>query len=275
MISILILTKNEEQNLPSCLRSVPWCDDVVVFDSFSEDGTVELAKAAGARVVQRPFDNYAAHRGAALSGLEYRYPWVLMLDADECVSPELAAEIRTFAVEAPQDITLGRMRRKDMLMGRWLRRSSGYPTWFGRLVRPGQVRVEREINEEYHTEGRIHHFQEHLVHFPFNKGMDYWLDRHNRYSTMEARTLQEERHAPISWPGLFSRDPVARRKHLKQLAYRMPGRPFLVFCYLYFLRLGLLDGRAGLTFCALRGIYEHMIDVKCRELWRRKQALPV
>ena len=105
--------------------------------------------------------------------------------------------------------------------------------------------------------------------------MDYWLERHNRYSTMEARTLQSERERPLSWSGLVSRDRVARRKNLKQLAYRLPGRPLLVFCYLYVLRLGLLDGRAGLTYCALRSFYEHMIDVKCRELWRRNQALPV
>jgi hypothetical protein len=111
------------------------------------------------------------------------------------------------------------------------------------------VRVEREINEEYHTDGEIGHLQEHLTHYPFNKGISYWFERHNRYSTMEVEALVQEVSASFCVSELFSRDPVVRRKALKQLAYRLPGRPFIVFAYLYFARLGFLDGRAGLTYC--------------------------
>jgi len=273
MISVLILTLNEEANLPACLESVRYSDDLVVFDSFSSDHTVEIAKAAGARVIQRTFDNYAAQRNAALTEVTYRHPWVLMLDSDECLSPSLRAEIEQVLSRPDEKITLYRMRRKDMFLGRWLRRSSGYPTWFGRLVRLGHVWVEREVNEEYHTDGQVGFLRKHLIHHPFNKGASYWFERHNRYSSFEALALIQESKAGLGCSELFSKDPVLRRKALKRLAYRLPGRSLIAFSYLYFFRLGFLDGKAGLFFCALRCFYEYMIDVKVAELRRREQGL--
>lgn len=265
-VSVLILTLNEEKNLPACLQSVSWCDDVVVFDSLSTDRTVAIATQAGARVIERHFDNYAAQRNAAIHTVQYKHSWVLMIDADECVSPALKEEIETVLANEPDAITLFRIRRKDMFLGRWLRRSSGYPTWFGRLFRVGRVWVKRQINEEYHTDGDIGYLNEHLIHCPFNKGLDYWFERHNRYSSMEATSLAQEMTKRPSVRGFFSRDPVIRRRCLKQWAYRLPGRPFLVFCYLYFVRRGFLDGRAGLAYCRLRRIYESMIDIKLQVL---------
>ncbi len=275
MISVLILTLNEEVNLPGCLESVQWSDDVVVFDSFSDDRTIEIAEQAGARVFQRRFDNYANQRNAAFTDVEYKYPWILMLDADERTTPEMVAEIKGIVSGGETPITLYRLRRKDMFMGKWLRRSSGYPTWFGRFFRAGTVTVEREINEEYHTDGEIGLLSSHLWHYPFNKGISYWFERHNRYSSMEAVSLAAETKDALPWHLLSSQDPAERRKILKQIAYRLPGRPVLIFMYLYFFRLGLLDGFPGFTFCVLRMIYEFMIDVKIRELHRRRQGLPV
>lgn len=273
-VSILILTLNEEANLPGCLASVAWSDDIVVFDSHSTDATAAIAEAAGARVVQRRFDNYAAQRNAALNEVAYRHPWVLMLDADERVTPELRDEIVTVLAQR-NDFALYRMRRRDMFMGRWLKRSSGYPTWFGRLMRIGRVRVEREINEEYHADGSVGLLQEHLLHYPFNNGLARWVERHNRYSDMEARMLLVERQGHWNWHELWVRDPVRRRKALKQLAYRMPARPLMVFLYLYAVRGGLLDGAPGFIFCFLRSFYELLIDLKTQELRRREQGLPM
>ena len=273
--SILILTLNEASNLPECLASVAWADDIVVFDSCSTDRTMEIARSAGARAIQRPFDNYASQRNAALGEVPYRHPWVLMLDADERVTPELREEIQRALAGIDESVGLFRVRRKDMFMGRWLRRSSGYPTWFGRLIRVGSVRVEREVNEEYRTEDRILYLQEHLIHYPFTKGIAFWFDRHNRYSTVESVMREAEGGREISWRGLLSRDPVVRRMNLKAFAYRLPGRPVLVFFYLYLIRLGILDGLAGLRFCVLRAIYEIMIDLKSVEIRRRSKGLPV
>ena len=275
MISVLILTLNEEINLPGCLESVSWSDDVVVFDSYSDDSTVGIAEEAGAKVFQRRFDNYASQRNAAFTDVDYKYPWILMLDADERATPEMVEELKTIVARGATPVSLYRLRRKDMFMGKWLRRSSGYPTWFGRFFRVGEVRVEREINEEYHTDGEIGFLTGHLLHFPFNKGISYWFERHNRYSSMEAATLAAETRESLPWNLLFSRDPAERRKIFKQIVYRLPGRPVLIFMYLYFFRLGLLDGFPGFTFCVLRMIYEFMIDVKIRELRRRRQGLPV
>lgn len=274
--SVLILAFNEEHNLRDCLDSVGYSDDVVVFDSFSTDRTVEIAKQAGARVVQRKFDNYASQRNVALNEVEYKYPWILMIDADERVSSELRKEIDAILNSRYQnDIALYRVRRKDMFMDRWIRHSSGYPTWFGRLFKAGAVWVEREINEEYHTNGKIGYLSEHLIHYPFNKGITFWLERHNRYSSMEAEALIKEVQNGLRLKDLFSTDPAIRRKFLKQLAFRMPCRPLLVFCYLYFARMGFLDGMPGFTYCRLRAIYEYMIDLKVRELRHLKKHLPM
>lgn len=272
-VSVVILTLNEEIDLPGCLESCAWSDDIVVFDSLSEDGTVELAKAAGARVVQRRFDDYASQRNAALSSVDYRHDWVLMIDADERVPGDLAAEIGAAVAAAGPDLTLFRVRRKDFFMGKWLRRSSGYPTWFGRLIRPGRVRVERSVNEEYLTDGRIAHLKAHLHHYPFNKGIAHWFERHNRYSTLEAQAKLEGRTRTVSSRAWFQTDPIARRRGLKHMLYRVPLRPQIVFLYLYFVRLGILDGRAGFHFSRMRATYEMLIDLKALEIQRRKRGL--
>jgi glycosyltransferase involved in cell wall biosynthesis len=275
MISVIILTLNEELNLPSCLESIKWCDDIVVYDSSSTDGTIRIAESAGARVFQRRYDNHAALRNAALTEVEYKYPWVLMVDADERWDQSLFAEIKAAIEDCDQEICLYHFRRKDFFQGKWLRRSTGYPTWLGRLARLGRVWVERETNEEYHTDGKSGYINGHFIHYPFNKGIAFWYERHNRYSSMEAALLVEETKGKLQFSYLFSNDPVLRRRFLKQLAYRLPGRPVVVFLYLYLFRLGFMDGRPGLTYCILRSIYEYMIDLKVSELKRRGKNLPL
>jgi glycosyltransferase involved in cell wall biosynthesis len=274
-VSVLILTLNEEANLAECIESCGWSDDIVIFDSMSEDRTLEIADAKGVRVIQRRFDNYAAQRNAALTTVPYKNPWVLMVDADERVSPELAAEIGAAIAGAGADAALFRMRRKDFFFGRWLRRSSGYPSWFGRLVRLGRVRVEREVNEEYIADGQVGHLEAHLHHYPFNKGIAYWFERHNRYSTMEAIAKAGMRNEHIMVTELFARDPIDRRRMLKKFLYRLPLRPLIVFFYLYVLRLGFLDGRAGFHFSRMRAAYEMLIDLKVIENRRRQRNLAV
>lgn len=274
-VSILILTLNEEANLAECIDSCGWSDDIVVFDSMSEDRTLEIAKTKGVRLVQRRFDNYAAQRNAALTTVQYKNPWVLMVDADERVSPELAAEIATTMAGVGADVALFRIRRKDFFLGKWLRRSSGYPSWFGRLVRLGHVRVEREVNEEYIADGEIGHLKAHLHHYPFNKGIAYWFERHNRYSTMEAIAKMGMHNDRIVVRELFASDPIDRRRMLKLCLYRLPLRPLIVFLYLYIVRLGFLDGRAGFYFGRMRAAYEMLIDLKVIEARRRQRKLAV
>lgn len=261
-ISVLILTLDEAANIAACIESLPWRDDVHVLDSESRDATREVAAASGAHVHVRRFDNYAAQRNAGLA-LPFKHEWIVSLDADERMTTELAREIEARIAAADGALAMLQVRRKDMLMERWLKRASGYPTWFARVFRKGRVTVAREVNEEYIADGRTERLEGHIIHHPFAKGMEWWFDRHNRYSTLEAATLVAERRSrPIDLHSLSGRDPAARRATLKQIAYRLPGRPYLVFLHLYVLRGGFLDGRAGFHYANMRLAYEIMIDAK-------------
>jgi len=274
-ISVLILTLDEEINIGGCIDSVSWSDDVVVLDSYIRDRTVAIAREHGARVYQRNFDNYAGQRNYGLHEVSYRNPWVLMLDADERVPADLRAEMLHAAAIAPERVALFRMRRRDYLFGRWIRRSSGYPTWFGRLLRLGRVWVERPINEEFHADGEVVSLGCHLDHYPFNKGFAAWIEKHDRYSTMEAALRASSNEWSGHWSGIFASDPAQRRRAHKAWINNMPLRPLIVFAGLYFIKGGLLEGRAGLTFSLLRAWYEYFIDCKAIELRRRSAGLPV
>ena len=274
-ISIIILTLNEESNIADCIDSCAGSDDIVVFDSLSRDRTREIALAKGARVVERAFDNYAGQRNAALTEVVYKHAWVLMVDADERVPPDLASEISAKVRGADTDTAMFRVRRKDFFLGQWLKRSSGYPTWFGRLLRVGRVHVQREVNEEYIADGHIGYLESHLHHFPFNNGIAYWFERHNRYSSMEAAAKISVHLEPSTFSAILSRDPIDRRRALKQLLYKVPFRPFIVFLYLYIVRLGVLDGRAGFYFSRMRAVYEFLIDLKVLEAKRRQRGSAV
>jgi glycosyltransferase involved in cell wall biosynthesis len=275
MISVLILTFNEEINLPRCLDALAWCDDIVVLDSGSTDQTVSIAKARGARVYTRIFDNENAQRTYSLE-LPYRYEWVFNPDADEVATEELTREMLHAVREAPPEISVFRIRRKDIFLGRWIKHSSLYPTWLVRLFRPDKITFERLINLTITTTGRQAMLREHLIHYSFNKGISPWIEKHNRYSTSEAaesvKTVQSLRPFMSS---LLSADAVVRRKSLKELSTRVPCRPLLRFVYMYVFRLGILDGRPGLIYCGLVAFYELMIVVKVLELHRRLNGDPV
>jgi glycosyltransferase involved in cell wall biosynthesis len=272
----MILTFNEEANLPRCLDSLKWCDDIVVIDSYSTDRTERIACEAGARFYQHKFEGFADQRNYGLKQIEYRYSWVLMIDADEAVPDTLAKEILSQVSTCDPERCLFKMRRKDYLLGRWIKRSSGYPTWFERVARIGRVYgIQRGHGEEYYTEGTVGLLSNCLYHYPFNKGFHSWMEKHNRYSTAEAELALNNEFSACDIVGLLRSGSLTGRKALKALAYMLPARPAIMFCALYFLRGGILEGRAGFTFCMLRAFYEFMIDCKIRELRRRQQALPL
>jgi glycosyltransferase involved in cell wall biosynthesis len=275
-ISLLILTLNEEANLPYCLDNLAWCDDIVVLDSFSTDDTQKIAEERGARFYQREFDDFASQRNFGLHQIEFRHDWVLMLDADEEVTPELAEEMDRTTSGSTEDFVLFRMRRKDYLFGQWMRRCNAYPTWFGRLVRPESVEVVRAVNEEFHARGNVGQLEGHLLHYSYAGGFHAWFEEQNLHSTMEALRLVDD-HDRGRWQvrDLVSSDPTVRRRAVKHLAFTVPGRPIFYFIYFYILRGGFLDGRSALTHSLLRAYYEYMIDVKVKEGRRRRAGRPV
>lgn len=275
-VSVMILTFNEEANLPRCLGSLKWCDDIVVIDSYSTDRTEQIARESGSRFYQHKFEGFAGQRNYGLREIEYKHSWVLMIDADEEVPDTLANEIVSRVSGCDPEMCLFKMRRKDYLLGRWIKRSSGFPTWFERLARIGRVSgIQSGHGEEYCTDGKVELLKNCLYHYPFNKGFHSWMEKHNRYSTAEAELALENEVSASDIVGLLRSGSLTGRKALKALAYMLPARPAIMFCALYFLRGGILEGRAGFTFCMLRTFYEFMIDCKIRELRRRQQVLPL
>jgi glycosyltransferase involved in cell wall biosynthesis len=267
VISVLILTKNEEQDLPRCLESVAWSDDVHVFDSNSTDRTLEIAQAAGAQITQREFDNWASHQNWGLANIAFRYPWVLYIDADERVTPELAASIQR-AAENPGDNVAFRIQRRDFWGARWLKHVQA-SSYYLRLFRPEKMRYERLVNPVSVPDGPVGQLSGFLDHYPFNKGMNHWLNRHNSYSTLEAQQIAKNRESnqPFSLArAFFGKDFNERRFHQKELFYRLPARPFLKFLVLYVAKRGFLDGSAGFHYAMLQSFYEYMIVLKTKEL---------
>ena len=273
-VSALILTLNEESNIGECLDSLAWCDDIVILDSLSTDRTPAIAAERNVRLVSRRFDNWSAHQNWAVSHIDFKYPWVLYLDADERCPADLREEVLRRATDTAPEAAF-RMRRKDYFMGRWLKHAQLYPTWFVRLFRPGRIRYERLVNPVAVVDGPIGELRGHIVHFPFSHGVSHWIARHNRYSDLEALEAQRARGGPAALGDLWSRDPNARRRALKDLFFRMPARPLLKFMYYYAWRRGFLDGQAGLTYATLQAMYEYMIACKGAELERRQRGLPV
>src|SRR3984957_11019394 len=267
MISVLILTKNEEQDIRGCLDSVAWSGDVHVLDSYSTDLTVERAQAAGANVVQREFDNWSAHQNWALANIPFRHPWVFYLDADERVTPELAASLRRAVVD-PEDTVAFRIRRRDFWGERWLKHVQASP-YYLRLFRPEKMRYERLVNPVSVADGPVAELQGFLDHYPFSKGMSHWLSRHNSYSSLEAQQIVKNRAANREFSlkqAFFAKNIHERRFHQKELFYRIPARPLIKFLLLYVGKRGFLDGAAGFNYAVLQSFYEYMIVLKTREL---------
>ncbi len=264
MYSVLILTLNEERDLPRCLASVRTCDDIVVLDSGSTDRTAEIARTAGARVFTRSFDDFAGQRNYAQREIPFHHPWVFHLDADEQLTPELEAECRTAAVRSDLDGFL--VAPRMMWEGRWIPHCTDYPAWQARFVRAPQfefIQVGHGQREAPHM--RTARLSANYLHDLSSGGEAEWLDKHRRYARAEAQA-----HLAAGSTGrfndLFAGERLVRRRALKRLSYSLPGRPALRFVYQYLLRRGFLDGGAGWRYCRLLARYEGFTTNELRRL---------
>jgi glycosyltransferase involved in cell wall biosynthesis len=271
MISVLILTFNEELSLKKCLESVRFSDDILVFDSGSSDRTVEIAQSAGARVLTRTFDDYGSQRQAALECGRFEHPWLLVLDADERVDAELTKEISEVVDGKNSGHSGFGIRRKDHYVnGRWIPRSTLYPTWHLRFFRHSLARYEpRKVHERLLLEGSIGELQGHLLHYSFTKGMDDWLQKHRRYAKMEAMEGLALSKQPVDLKGLLHWDSAIRRRALKAASYHLPGRAAFRFAYMMLIRLSFLDGLSGIDYSLLISRYEGWIHDEIRLLQER------
>jgi glycosyltransferase involved in cell wall biosynthesis len=267
-VSTLILTYNEAANLPACLDALCWCDDVVVLDSGSTDDTVAIATARGARVLMRPFDDFADQRNYGLDRGGLRHSWVLHLDADEIVSPEFARALA--GLEPPAGIDAYRVPFKTIFFGKWLRHAAMWPAYqvrLGHIERLRFVQVGHGQREDLPPE-RVADFAEALLHYSFSHGMKRWLQKHLRYAEDEAGLIRQTRARPPSAAGILNRNKTHRRRSAKALAVRLPVfcRPLARFLYIFWWNRGFLDGRQGFVYAFMLSTYEAMTAILAHEI---------
>lgn len=267
MFSIYILTYNEEIDVAACIESAQLSDDIIVVDSCSSDRTVEIASRYPIRVVQHAFESHGKQRTWMLESIPPQHEWVYILEADERMTPELFAECEQAINNL--DYIGYYVAERVMFMNRWIRHSTQYPRYQMRLFKHGQV----WFTDYGHTEREVCHgatgfLKETYPHYTCSKGLNRWIEKHNRYSTDEAReTLNQIQQGSVNWQDLFfGKSEVERRRALKDLSLRLPARPLLRFFYMYFLLGGCLDGGAGLAWCTLQAFYEYLILLKVWEM---------
>lgn len=245
-ISVLILTKDEEVSIGRCLASLHWSDDVVLLDSGSRDGTVEIARGfPNVRVVTRDFDDFASQRNFGLHQIVYRNEWLLLIDADELAEPALAAEMLDIARTSGRQPDVFMVRRKPVLAGQPLANNLCYRFWIARMVRPSRVRFEGIVHERLIFAGTPGRFRAALEHHQFSKGLDDWLARRISYARLE-----QQQRSPIALAQLKQiltrRDPLARRAAIKAVYLRLPLRWLIYLLVSLALTRPFCDGRAGL-----------------------------
>ena len=266
-VSVIILAHDESVNIGPCLESLSAFDEVVVVDSGSTDGTLEIlaARFPQVKVLQHPFEDFGQQRNWALDHARVRNQWVLFFDADERTTPALVDAIAR-AVAQLNGHDGFYLCYRNFFLGRWIKRCTLFPTWQLRLLRVGKVRYRKEGHGQREVmEGTAGYIAEPYDHFGFSKGINNWATRHNEYSTNEVELIRRLAGAEARASEVFTADPVRRRRALKRLAARVPLRPLARFAYLYVLRRGFLDGRAGLIFCMLRAAHEAHIVAKLAE----------
>lgn len=277
-IEIVIPTFNEERNLPFALRSVvEWADAVHVVDSESTDATCEIARQAGANVVVRPWLGYARQKNWAIDNLPLKADWVFILDADEAILPELRDELLAIASRPIDQVRENgfHINRYFIFLGKRIRHCGYYPSWNLRFFRRGKARYEeREVHEHMIVDGPTGFLKGHMEHFD-RKGLEAYMAKHNRYSTLEAAEIVRQKRSAETGTidaRLFG-DPLQRRRWIKHRIYpKLPCKWLFRFLFMYILLLGVLDGINGLRFCLFISAYELLISLKIVELEQEQRA---
>lgn len=277
-VTVLIPVRDEELHLRACLESVyAWAARVVVIDSYSTDATCQIvADFAERRVelVQHEYAGPADQKNWALDHLDISTDWILFLDADELVTPELADEIRDVTSRSDDAICGYFLNRRIIWYGRWIRFGGWFPNWNLRLFRTGRARYQmRRVHEHMLVNGATARLDAHLIHEDM-RDLHHSIAKHNRYSELEALEYREILAGELDgYARLWTRDPLARRRWVKTRVWaRLPGKGLLYFLWAYFVRLGFLDGWHGLRYHALHAVFKHFDEMKLWELRRYKEG---
>jgi glycosyltransferase involved in cell wall biosynthesis len=273
-VSIIVPIKNEAANLPRCLASVQWADEIFVVDSQSTDDSARIAEQHGAKVQQFHFNGiWPKKKNWALENLPFNNEWVFILDADEVLPPEAEKEFAN-AIANAGDVAGYWINRRFYFLGRWLRHAY-YPNWNLRLFRHSLGRYEKltdvqtdsgdnEVHEHVVVKGPTSRLSCEMDHYAF-PSIDVFIEKHNRYSNWEARVAVEQDGGQS-----LTHEHVDLKRSLKTFAKRLPFRPLLRFLYIYVWQKGFLDGREGYYFARLHAMYESLSVAKTYEY--RKQS---
>lgn len=286
-VSILVPVKNEERNIIECLRRCNWATELVVVDSRSSDRTIELSQAMGADVYQFNYNRatgWPKKKNWALDQIPWKNEWVMILDADEYMTPELAEEIRRVVTGEWRPEGAARsgcgdgywVNRRFMFLGRWLKGCGYYPSWNVRLLKHRLGRYERIGNlgdtgsgdNEVHehivlSTGEAGYLRHEFLHYAY-PDLSAWIEKHNRYTTWEAHAMEAGDVGAVN-ASLFG-GPIERRRWIKRFGRKLPFRPTLRFIYSYIFQRGFLDGYPGLVMCRLLSWYEFVSIAKFREM---------
>ena len=279
-ILVIVLTLNEEQNLPDCLASLRGLDcGILVVDSGSSDRTVEIAEEYGARVLLHPFENYARQRNWAFENAGPNSEWIVNLDADERLTPEIVTELNSLARSDDKKFDGYMFRKRTYFLGRWIKHGGQYPAYHLRMVRNGQGYCEDRLYDQHFKvrSGKIGKTRNDYIDI-ITSGLSEWVERHNKWAALEAMEIlaQHGSDGPDNQvtPRLFG-NAIERKRFLRTKVYqRFPLfiRPFIFFLYGYFLRMGFLDGKEGLIFHVLQRFwFRFLVDAKIFEMTRDGQ----
>jgi glycosyltransferase involved in cell wall biosynthesis len=269
VITVIILTYNDEDNIEACLDSVrDFSDDLIIVDSFSTDRTLEICRDFGCKIHQNPFVNQAIQFNWALDNVPIKYEWVLRMDSDEILPGQLKKEIlsRTSTEEGANGYYLN---RRMYWMNRWLKHGRMYPHYILRLFRKGYARYEEKTEEHLLVTGKTAYMKHDFLEDNRKNTLDYFTEKHLSTARGELSEILAPVHGEAYVKPMLIGPKVNRTRWLKEKVYaRVPlfVRPFFYFIYRYIFCLGFLDGKPGLIFHVLQGFwYRFYIDAKVYE----------
>lgn len=279
--AFIILTYNEETNLPRLIASIAGLDAALyVLDSGSTDGTLKIAENAGAIILQHPFENHPKQWDYALKNFDIKTPWVICLDADQALTPELHQRLSGFIDQDYQHINGIYFNRKYFFKGRWIKHGGYYPFYMLKMMRYGIGFSDTNENMDHRmiVPGNTIIWKDTpiLEENIKENNISFWIAKHNRYSDLlaveETERLLQLRSQTVN-PGFWG-SPDERTAWFKQLWWRLPRyiRPMLYFIFRLVFKLGILDGRSGVIFHFMQGFWFRLVvDIKIDELLKQKK----
>ena len=275
-IDVMIITFNEELNLPHCIEALEgWTNNIFVIDSGSTDATVAIAKQNGAKLIHHDWEGYAQQKNWALDNLPFESQWILIVDADEVITSQVRARLVTIAERPVDDVEENGffINRLTYFLGKPIRHCGYYPSWNLRFFKRGAGRYEeRPVHEHVMIDNPVGRVREPMLHED-RRGLEHYIAKHNRYSTLEARALFDEMTGRVDRrdQANLASQTKWNRWMKRNITPHLPFPALLRFLYMYILRLGILDGRVGFQFCNFIGMYDRMVALKLGEMRRENR----